>query len=498
MRVSHLGTVGVVLAAALALSGAHPRAADDRRPQAGGAGAGVTIKGRITRDTFKFSGTDMPAWQIELEYTNNSSAPVEFGDALILMAPDSTRPLVSGVHVTRDSSDRTRKDSETMLRYRLDWGLHVPADGTGSWNFMSLTGSQRSANALIETLLMKAIDPLPGGGFGPPLEPGGTRVIRERVLFPFDNEILGRRDKIVVVPPGVRAQGAAASLPPRLLVFPMSGAATAGQSWDRPEIETAASASELSRVALDSDQALWRRVVAVNWLAETFSTQAAAPLTQLAGNTAQHLDVRVAAILNAGYWQIADAGDLLVKTIGTEAAGPIRNASLWALGRLGHASAAPAVLPLVEDKDETTASFALTALGRLHADSAIPAITACLASGKRPGLHAAAAEALVAIGTESGRTTTLAVVQNPKARDDAREAVIDAIGEAQSAWATRDLVALLADPKAKESLQIAAIRALSRIGGAEAAAAIRAATNSERKRVREAAEAAQKRLGQAR
>src|SRR5581483_7605666 len=52
----------------------------------------------------------------------------------------------------------------------------------------------------------------------------------------------------------------------------------------------------------------------------------------------------------------------------------VRKAAAGALGKLGDAAAAPALIPLVADKDATVQSAAIQALGNLKATAAIPAL----------------------------------------------------------------------------------------------------------------------------
>lgn len=456
-------------------------------------GDGLTITGRLTRDSFSFSNQAMPQWNVELTYTNKTKVPIALGDSLMLLVPSTATTSAAGVHITREQA-KVADDTAYRLRHLLAWGITVPVDGSTFWAFSDLM-ARPSATALIESLTQTPVKAIAGGGFGPVIEPGGSRTVTEHVLFPFDSEIKGERDVVVVVPPVALIQGRVPAAVPQALVFDVTGVVTSGQSFEVSRIEQAGSVSDMEKVILDTGQPLWRRALVLNWLAETFPAEATRSLSAIATDAAQDEDLRLAAVMNGGLWHIPQFPEVLLKMVSADSSDRVKRSAIWALGRSGESSSAGTLMPLMTNTDDGTARLAIEALARLHHAPAESGLTAALLDKKRPTLRDWSAEALVVLGTESSQHSIVAWLQDRKTPDAVRQSLIEAVGRVQPEWAVSPLAALTTNEQDKESLRLAALSVLSRISDRPASvAAIRSASASSKKKVREAAVSALQRI----
>jgi hypothetical protein len=426
-----------------------------------------------------------PSWDVELRYVNKSSAMVTLGESLMLMTPSTSKPEFAGIHVTRASFARGRDGDLVRIRFGLDWGLEIPSNGSAYWPFGDL-GQLSRLNVLLSMLSTSPEKALPGSGYGPPLQPGEERTIKERVLFPFDVEIKGERDTVVLVPPSTLVAGT--TVPERrVLTFIVKGVIAPGSAFAAPGVEFASSdVQQLRTAVIGGSIPPWRRLLALNWIAERHADVAADPLVRFAQDTLSDRSMRVSAILNLGLWHVAGAYPVLSSLLEKETATGTRLATIWSLGKLGNPAAIAAVRGYASDKDDQTARFAIEALGNLRDTESVPMLVAILGA-KRDRLYFPAATALVTLEGEQARNAALALLRDPRAKDDARAALISSVSETHADWGIAVLPAIATDEKDRESVRVAAIVALTSIDADDARAAIKSASTSTKKRVRDAA-----------
>jgi HEAT repeat protein len=156
---------------------------------------------------------------------------------------------------------------------------------------------------------------------------------------------------------------------------------------------------------------------------------------------------------------------LLLQTLDEET--ETRAAAAAALGELGDTNALPALLALVEDKDQQVRQHTLTAVGRLGQASAVPTLLKALESDVNRDLRAEICEALGLIADPTAVDPILAVLSNqPKNRDK----IFWALGHLGHTNAVPALASALFSPERDESF--AAAYALVEIGGGAAADAL--------------------------
>jgi len=166
----------------------------------------------------------------------------------------------------------------------------------------------------------------------------------------------------------------------------------------------------------------------------------------------------------------------------------------------------PALLPLLNDKDEFVRREAVHALGLTRSRSATSSIIGLLLNDKQGSVRSAAAIALGRIGDESA-VVTLATLLSPDlsgAKNTRRKpetnpfvlrASAVALGRIRSRAGTPALIAALSNEKLASDVRREAARALGLIGDPSAAASLRAATQAQDPYLSEAAYEALKKIG---
>lgn len=483
--------------------------------QAQDAAGVITIDARLVRGDFAFYNQDFPEWRVELKYTNNSPQPVELGETLILLEPSNDSRVFLATSVTRQAAGaaanrpRHSKRYELGMRFGVTWGVEVPETGSTNWPILDFMAAGNRSGVLLAILSGRVNIPriaaLPGAGYGPPLRPGEERKIVETVLFPYDQEIKGERESVVVIPPGLRAVGSPVSMPPRVITFPIHGIAPKYAEFPASQVTTLPGGTgELRSWIADETRPLHLRIHALNWLAESQPALAGDPLIELAKPlTKAPYFLHSAAILNLGTRKVPGALPVLLNLIQTnpetKAQANARLAAITAVGELADPAAAPVVRSLAGDPDEDTARHALGAIAALGDAGSVPAVRDLLLAGRRTPspekrkskardtFRPLAARTLIAIGTGPANEALRSILQNRKVEDAPRSAAAAALGLEKARWSVPALASLATDEKDRPEVREQAIRALGDIGGEEAAAAVRSAASSKNKRVRNAA-----------
>jgi HEAT repeat protein len=455
-------------------------------PDAGGVPL-VTISARLVRDSVTISKTTFPIWKAEITYENTSTEALQLGDTLLLVMPSPAGGTGISVHVVRELASPMKSASRPGDRFGTTWGIEIPHVGAALWPFTALPGID-TLTGLTLTIMAEDVDARPGGGFGPALEPGERRTITDTVIIPFNIEVKGAREAIVLVPPTVRPAGGGPGRPPSILVFDVRGLVENGASFETRNADVLpADPAALRAIIADGTLPPWRRLVALNWFAEAYPDQAADPLVALASDTAPVAVLRRSAILNLGARRVPGALPVLVERAAGPTA-PARLAAIAALGDYGDPSAAPPLRPLVRDKDTRLAGFAIRTLGALKDVESAPMLSAALNTKGAP--QAAAADALVAMEHDAARDILTGTLRNRRIERDTRETVIAALQRAGAPWATAAIASVALDEQDNDDVRVRAIRALGGLNDGESLEALRTAAQSRKKKVNEAAKSA--------
>jgi len=190
----------------------------------------------------------------------------------------------------------------------------------------------------------------------------------------------------------------------------------------------------------------------------------------------------------------------------TDAAPMNRAVAAESILSLSTEESVPALLALLNDKDEFVRREAVHALGLTRSRSATTRITELLLNDKAGSVRSAAAYALGRIGDESA-VVTLATLLSPelsaaksgKGKTEKSPFVLRAaavaLGRIRSRAGTPALVAALSNDKLPSDVKREAARALGLIGDPSAVASLRAATQAQDPYLSEAAYEALKKIG---
>ena len=122
----------------------------------------------------------------------------------------------------------------------------------------------------------------------------------------------------------------------------------------------------------------------------------------------EDLWVRVRAVQAVAGIDLPEAHGLLMEVVEREAPGPVKLASIRALGLAGVSSSRPVLLSLVAGSDRESRMAAIEALGRMEGEETVDTLISCL-SEEDWGLRSAAVKSLgVFVGTERVRTALAA------------------------------------------------------------------------------------------
>lgn len=402
------------------------------------------ISGTLTRDTFELKGHSLPSWTVELTIVNKTAGPVTIGPNLAVLATSSAAEGYAAVYVSRRGANDDGSSRRMAQRYGFDWGVEVPAEGA-IWPLGAFATNLSTLDRLLLVLSAPSIQALPGGGYGSAIPAGESRIIKETVLFPFDSEIRGERDAIVVVPPVLRA-GDGRPVALGVLRIPVSGVVPKGRILAGQREDWSTAATDLARIGSEAGPQ-WRRVLAVNWLAEFHSTSATDTLVRLGTDETVPLPVRHPALLNLGLTRANAAAPQLIELLQRAAQRSIRYCAIAALGDMGDPTAAPAVRPFIANADDLVARAAMEAAGAFKDVAAVPDLMTALANSKMEDRHPSAANALGEIATPEAIAALVAMTES---RDrSVRRLATDALARSTDPHTTSTLIAIAGRPGAK-------------------------------------------------
>jgi HEAT repeat protein len=197
--------------------------------------------------------------------------------------------------------------------------------------------------------------------------------------------------------------------------------------------------------------------------------------------------VRAAAGRALGRLGAREAVPDLIKALGDKTV-EVRVVSAAALWRLPDPSAVPALLERVRDEDRAVREWSALALGVAADPRAVPALISLLDDPERP-VRLAALRSLGRINRPEGLKPLTSYLLTGKHDDEEKEEVVNSIASIEGTARVGALLELLAAPGIDSAHKLRLVRALSKVGDAQAISALRklALHRDEPKSVREAA-----------
>ncbi|HEY6804680.1 MAG TPA: HEAT repeat domain-containing protein [Pyrinomonadaceae bacterium] len=167
----------------------------------------------------------------------------------------------------------------------------------------------------------------------------------------------------------------------------------------------------------------------------------------------------------------------------SDAAPMVRAVAAKAILAVGSEQSVPALLPLLNDKDDFVRREAAYALGLTKSRAATSALTGLLVGDKEDGVRSAAAVALGEIGDEAA-VISLAGVLAPEGKKREKNgfvmrAAARSLGQTRSRAGVPALVVALGNEKLDGDIRREAAQALGLIGDPSAVSALRTAATSE-------------------
>jgi len=299
-------------------------------------------------------------------------------------------------------------------------------------------------------------------------------TIQEDIFYPFRNENKSFEDSIVVVAPSLKGQTNSYTL----FRFDIGNDPAENKTLSPVDKSTiVASKSQTEKIAADPNEPLWRRILALNWLAESYFSQVSDLILNYAGNDQPSAFLRNSASLNLGVHHYKPALGLLLSQLQSVDVGS-REFAVTALGEMGDRSAAPSVRSCIGDTNETVASQAIQAVGQLMDSESVPVLLEVLRNATKSKLYFAATQSLKQIGTADAWSGLIQIVSGRKNDFQARRSSTIALGQARYAAAIPPFSKILADDTEIVGIRLNVINALNAIGGEEAFTAIKGACNA--------------------
>jgi HEAT repeat protein len=197
--------------------------------------------------------------------------------------------------------------------------------------------------------------------------------------------------------------------------------------------------------------------------------------------------VRAAAGRALGRLGAREAVPELIKALGDKTV-EVRVVSAAALWRLPDPSAVPALLERVKDDDRAVREWSALALGVAADPRAVPELILLLDDRERP-VRLAAVRSLGRINRPEGLKPLTHYLLTGKHDDEEKEEVVNSIASIEGTARVGALLELLAAPGIEASHKLRLVRALGKVGDAQAISALRklALHRDESKALREAA-----------
>jgi HEAT repeat protein len=424
------------------------------------------------------SDLNSPSWKIDLDIKNSTEDPLEIGETLLVIetfADTETGAAIDDAtfHVRRQ---RLEDDSNTVSisdRYMSLFGYTVQLNGTAIIPFgalSTLTGNKSSIGLFLAALTSPNIPALPGGGFGN-VASGGQATLAAEVITPLMPK---KRLGVVVVLPSMTAANAASIRTTRHVWYEYAahdvknGETLSGATRHEAPLGSPALAAFVS----DAQLPMWRQRLALNWLVEDDPKAAAPVIAEILRSESQRSLFR-SAIANAGMLKSADTVAPIAALLSTTSDRGLILLATEALGRIGDPSVAPVIRPKIDDKDSGISRIAMLALGSRRDTASTPHLLRIFDASKAYATASAAAKALVNIGDAASVEHLFETFANPKANEDLRRGVADALSPELAQAHVAKLVAVLLSKNLSYGIASDAAEALGRARNGAALDALR-------------------------
>jgi HEAT repeat protein len=436
----------------------------DETPFAG-ASREIVLRATLSRGEFKTGNLTSPTWKVTLVVQNGTDQTLELGESLMVIETIKNSPVYLSNYLTRERAEPVERLRRARERYLLLWGYEVDPKGTALIPFLALQGlvgssSQSFMDLFLATLTSPRVETYEGLGYGQ-VSPHAERRLETEIVAPLGLKL--EREEIAVVLPSFRPLG------------PPAGARTYTVCRFLPAlgyrpletVTVTTGVAELTATVENADLPLWRRIFALNWLAEEHLGEAEGLLLRLAAEAKENPALRNAAILNLGAWQIKAAVAPLLGVLESAAEENIRGNAIEALGDIGDRAAVAKLRPYLDHANEGVGTAAITALGKLKDAESVAALSAILLDKKKEARHEAGAAALGAIGDEAAISTLTSCLGSEKTGERLRLQIISALGAVGGPQALA-AVSRAAESRS-ENTREAALRALLKMPDAGAA-----------------------------
>lgn len=324
-------------------------------------------------------------------------------------------------------------------RYPLLWGYRVDKSGSALIPFMALAGvSGGGAEGFLSlfsaTLNSPKVETYEGLGYGR-VGPGARRRLKVELVAPLG--FGKRKEEIFVVLPSFRPSGRGAGA--RTYTICRFGVDESHKLLETTSVTTGVAA--LSALVNDERLPLWRRIFALNWLAEEHRREAESLLLQLAANPNQPVGLRNSAIANLGAWRIKTAVAPLLAMLDGPADDAIKKNMIEALADIGDQTAAARLRAYFNHANDDLAMVAIAATGKLKDSAAVDLLSDLLLDGQKTKRQQAGVAALQAIGDGAAVGALSKLLASDKTADGLRPQLVSAM----RAIGGRQVVAILSD-----------------------------------------------------
>ncbi|MBZ5621722.1 MAG: HEAT repeat domain-containing protein [Acidobacteriia bacterium] len=440
-------------------------------------GEGVAVNASLVRGEYSSFNFRCPTWEVALVVRNYTGREVELGESIVVLEKIRESSQIAGSYVARERVEPSVHLPRMKLRYMLDWGYQVGRDGTYAMIFCDRSG-------MCTGFQPPPTETYPGLGYGR-VSAHAERKIEVQVPFPVGAKE-GMRQYVAVVAPSVQRMGLPRADMTRTVLRFNLDEPKSGERYEPVErVALAMRPADLRAMVSDTGLESWRRVFALDWLAEGFPKDTTALLIDIVKNPKNPVPLRSVAALNLGSQKARSAVAPLHEVV---RATDERNVRLWAidaLGDIGDPAAAAAIREYLDDADWGLAESAMESAGELQDAGAVDTLLGVLAYSKKKERHNAAGSALAAIGNPPALEGLLKVARDT--RSEARAVAVENLGKMGAAQAIPVLAGVAEERSAPEELRGKALDALGKLDGPEALLAVRAATGSEVERVRQSA-----------
>jgi len=419
-------------------SSAPSKARNNETPLAG-PGKSVRISATLGSGVFKsgseqynfrtfrneFVGVQSPTWLITIAIENRTANSLELGESLMVVETIKDNPLYLTSYLIRERAAPVNHLHRFGERYQLLWGYKIDKGGNALIPFMALAdvsggGAEGFLSLFSATLNSPKVETYEGLGYGR-VGPGARRKLKVELVAPLG--FGKRKEEIFVVLPSFRPSGRSAGA--RTYTICRFDADEPHKLLETISVTTGATV--LSAVVNDERLPLWRRIFALNWLAEEHRREAESLLLRLAANPNQPVGLRNSAIANLGAWRMKTAVAPLLAMLEGPADDAIKKNTIEALADIGDQTAATKLRAHFNHTNDDLAIAAIAATGKLKDSVSVDLLSAILRDGQKTKRHQTCVNALQAIGNGTAVGALGQLLASEKTADGLRPQLVSAL-----------------------------------------------------------------------